>query len=252
MTAEFLTHPSLTPRHGFFTRRGGVSSGSYESLNCSWSSADDPQNLAENRRRVAASLGTTPDLLLGLTQIHSAEVITVTKPWTPGQGPKGDALVTSLPGIAIGVITADCAPVLFSDPDAGVIAAAHAGWRGAVGGVLEATINAMIALGATRSSITAVIGPCIAQESYEVGRDLYEAVCGGNPNASRFFVTGRSAAHWQFDLSSYCAACLKQCDIKGFGLEIDTFADPARFFSHRRRIIRNEGAIGHQISGIIK
>ena len=227
----------LPARHGFFTREGGVSTGPFASLNCSLSSPDDPANITENRARVRNYLGATH--LLGTKQVHGITVATVTTPWPDGQGPTADALVTALPGVALGVITADCAPVLFAAD--GVVGAAHAGWRGAVAGVLEATIAAMRALGA--GPITAAIGPCIRQPSYEVSADLYDAVA--DP---RWFAPGRPG-HWQFDLAGYCAARLAGCTVHV--IDADTCADSARFFSHRRRTLGDGGPIGHQISAVV-
>ncbi len=247
MTAEFLASSILDARHGFFTRRGGVSTGPFASLNCSLSSPDDPAAVAENRARVQAALGASH--LLGCTQVHGADVATVVAAWAPGQGPRADALVTAVPGVALGVITADCTPVLLHDRTAGVVGAVHAGWRGALAGVLEATVGAMEALGATRAGIAAAIGPSIRQASYEVGPDLRDAVLAQDTGAGRFFVDGRPG-RWQFDLAGYCAARLA-----GVGrvdtLDADTLADEARFFSHRRRTLSNAGPIGHQISAIV-
>ena len=195
--AEALTIDSIKVPHGFFTRRGGVSGGGYASLNCSLSGQDDSDKVMENRARVARSLGLDPGRLVGLTQVHGTHVVTVTEPWAPGQGEKADAMVTDRPGLGLGIVTADCAPVLFADASAGVVGAAHAGWRGAVAGVLEATISAMIALGSSPERITAAVGPCIAQASYEVGPDLRD--CRPRPRRGRFGVfrgrrTGRPLA----------------------------------------------------------
>ena len=245
MNPESLQSPALSARHGFFTRRGGVSTGPFASLNCSVSSADDPAHVAANRAAVAASLGATA--LLGATQTHGIDVATVVEPWLPGHGPRADALVTARPGLALGIVTADCTPVLLADPDAGIIGAVHAGWRGALAGVLEATVAAMRALGAT--SITAAIGPCIRQPSYEVRADLRDAVLARDPADARFFLDGRPG-HWQFDLAGYCAARLAglaEVDT----IEADTAAEPERFFSHRRRTLAASGPIGHQISAIV-
>ena len=251
-TPEALLSPALAARHGFFTRRGGVSSGPFASLNCSLSSPDDPACVAENRARVAAALGAAT--LVGLTQVHGPDVVTVTEPWPPGHGGRADAMVTSRPGIALGIITADCTPVLLHDASAGVIGAVHAGWRGALAGVLEATVAAMTALGATPAGITAAIGPSIRQPSYEVGADLRDAVLAHDPAARRFFQPGRPGPadqpHWQFDLAGYCAARLMsvgRIDI----LDADTLAEEDRFFSHRRRTLAKAGPIGHQISAIV-
>ena len=249
MTPEALTSAALPVRHGFFTRRGGVSTGPYASLNCSLSSQDAPEAVARNRASVAHALGVDPARLAGLTQVHGPAVITVTEPWPVGTGARADAMVTDRPGIALGIITADCTPVLFADSTAGVIGAVHAGWRGAVAGVLEATVAAMVRLGAAPGRIAAAIGPCIRQPSYEVGPDLHGAVLAGNPGAARHFRPGRPG-HWQFDLAGYCAARLDglaRIDM----LDADTAADASRFFSHRRRTLNGEGPIGHQISAIV-
>ena len=244
MIAPLLsTH--LPIRHGFFTRAGGVSVGPYDSLNCSSSGADDPAAVAENRDRVRRHLNAAA--LLGLSQVHGAEVVTVTEPWAPGAGGRADAMVTDRPGIALGIITADCAPVLLADPDAGVIGAVHAGWRGAVAGVLDATVAAMAALGAT--AIRAAVGPCIRQSSYEVGADLRDAVLAHDARDGGFFAPGRPE-HWQFDLSGYCAkrlASLARVEV----LDADTLPDAERFWSHRRRTLAGGGPIGHQISAIV-
>ena len=245
MTPDSLQSPALPVRHGFFTRRGGVSVGPFASLNCSLSSADDPAHVAANRAAVAAWLGATH--LLGATQVHGIAVATVTDPWPAGQGPRADALVTARPGIALGVITADCTPVLLADVEAGVVGAVHAGWRGAVAGVLEATVDAMRALGATR--IAAAIGPSIRQPSYEVRADLRDAVLARNPADASFFADGRPG-HWQFDLAGYCAARLGGLATVDM-INADTAAEPDRFFSHRRRTLEASGPIGHQISAIV-
>ncbi len=245
----FLRSALLSPlRHGFFTRIGGVSEGPYASLNCSMGTGDAPDALRENRRRVAHAMGVAPDRLLGITQVHGDAVATVAEPWRPGEGPRADALVTDRPGLALGVITADCAPVLFADRACGIVGAAHAGWRGAAGGILEETVAAMRRLGA--EEIAAVVGPCIAQESYEVGPELREAVVSAAtlPDPDRFFGPGRDD-RLQFDLSGYCLARLRACGIgRVEALGCDTRLDEARFFSHRRRTVSGGGAIGHQIS----
>jgi polyphenol oxidase len=247
--AESIRSDRLNVPHGFFTRRGGVSVGPYASLNCSLSSQDSREAVLENRARAARAIDAAPAGLLGLTQVHGLDVIHVTAPWAAGEGPRADAMVTDRPDVALGVITADCAPVLFADATAGVIGAAHAGWRGAVAGVLEATLAAMVELGAQR--ITAVIGPCIHQPSYEVGADLREAVLAHDAAHARFFAVGRRDGHWQFDLPKYCAARLAGTGIVAIdSIDIDTLADEARFFSYRRRTLNGGGPIGHQISAI--
>ncbi|GAB0116208.1 peptidoglycan editing factor PgeF [Acidisoma sp. 7E03] len=251
MTLTSVTDAALAGlAHGFFTRLGGVSTGPYASLNASLSGGDDRAAVLENRGRVAAALGARPEHLLGLTQVHSAAVVTVTEPWAPGEGPRADALVTRVPGLALSVITADCGPILFADTAAGVVGAAHAGWRGAVAGVLEATVEAMLALGAQRERIVAVVGPCIRQPSYEVAADLRDAVLAANAADARFFAPGRPE-RWQFDLAGYCAARLRGAGLGTIAVtEGDTAAEPDRFFSHRRRTLAGGGSIGHQISGI--
>ncbi len=206
--ADAMFAAELGARHGFFTRRGGLSGGPYSSLNCSLSGGDDPATVLENRARAARALDLDPARLVGLLQVHGADIVRVEVPWAPGAGPQGDAMVTDRPGIALGIITADCAPVLFADPEAGVVGAAHAGWRGAVAGVLEATIAAMVALGARPAGIAAAIGPCIAQSSYEVGADLRQAVIGRDIADARFFAEGQREGHWQFDLAGYCGGRL--------------------------------------------
>lgn len=237
--------------HGFFTRRGGVSSGPFASLNCSLSGKDRRDNVLENRARAARAIGADPTGLVGTNQVHGTDVTHVTEPWTPGNGPRADAMVTDRPGIALGVVTGDCAPVLFVDPDAGIIGAAHAGWRGAVAGVLEATLAAMTARGATPGRVTAAIGPCIRQASYEVGADLRATVLGRDAADARFFAPGHRDLHWQFDLPGYCAARLAAAGAGAIEvLAFDTVSDEARFFSHRRRTLAGGGMIGHQISVI--
>lgn len=233
--------------HGFFTRQGGVSTGRYASLNCGLFGADDPANVAENRALAMKQLGGTPDRLVGLRQVHEARVIVSP---TPGVSPPdADAMVTDVAGLALGIITADCAPVLFASEDCRIVGAAHAGWRGALAGVLEATAEAMRGLGA--SGIFAVIGPCIHQTSYEVGPDLRKAVLARTQDDIRFFVPGRTG-HWQFDLPGYCAARLSAAGIDTTILPHDTFANEADFFSHRHRTLCGEGPGGHQISIVMR
>jgi YfiH family protein len=242
-----LTAPALHVRHGFFTREGGVSVGPYASLNGSLSGGDDRAAVLVNRGRVAAALQIEADRLLGLTQVHGTAVVPVSSAWPAGAGPEADAMVSSTPGIGLVIITADCASVLLADAQAGVIGAAHAGWRGALAGVLEATVAAMNALGAR--SIAACVGPCIAQDSYQVGADLYGAVTAADTSAARFF-RADGPDHWRFDLPAYCAARLTQAGVAATQLHLDTCADPKRFFSHRRRTLAGGGKIGHQMSAI--
>jgi YfiH family protein len=186
-------------RHGFFTREGGVSEGLFASLNCGLGSGDDPAHVAENRSRVAAALDLPSDALVTCHQVHSPAVMKVETPWAPGGGPKVDAMVSKTPGIALGILTADCAPVLLADPDARVIGAAHAGWRGALTGVLAATVEAMVSLGATTGHMMAAIGPCIAQRSYEVGPEFPAPFVAADPSNERFFAPAAAAGKLHFD-----------------------------------------------------
>ena len=250
MSAVAVTAP-LPVRHGFFTRRGGVSEGPFASLNCSLSTGDARERVLENRARVAHAIGAEPENIVTQYQVHGATAVHVEKPWLPGHGPRADATVTDRPGIVLGVITADCAPVLFADATAGVIGAAHAGWRGAVAGILESTLHAMLALGADPARVVAAIGPCIAQLSYEVGPDLRDAVLARAPEHAAFFVDGVRPDRWQFDLGGYCAARLRAAGVATVELlAIDTFSAEENFFSHRRRTRAGGGPIGHQISVI--
>lgn len=242
---RYLTADLGVP-HGFFTREGGVSTGSYASLNCGLFGRDDPANVMENRRRAVTPLGGTADCLIGLRQVHGAVVALSPEPGQPP--PNADAMVTDRPGLALGIITADCAPVLFTSADHRVVGAAHAGWRGALAGVLEATAETMRHRGAL--AIFAAIGPCIHQSSYEVGADMRGAVITNDPEDDRFFKPGR-AGHWQFDLPGYCAARLDTVGVESTILPHDTFTNEDGFFSHRRRTRRAEGPGGHQVSIIM-
>ncbi len=249
--AESLRVDQIPFPHGFFTRRGGVSTGAFASLNCSLSSPDDRGSVLENRALVAAALGVPHEHLLGCTQVHGTDVVTVDRPWAAGAGPRADAMVTARPGLALGIITADCGPLLFADPDAGVAGAAHAGWRGAVAGIIEATLAAMRDLGARTERIVAAVGPCIGQRSYEVAADLRDAVLARDPADARFFADGVREQRWQFDLAGYCAARLRAAGVGSVVITgIDTLAEEDRFFSHRRRTLAGGGPIGHQISVI--
>ena len=237
--------------HGFFTRRGGVSAGAFAALNCSLSGKDDPDAVRENRRRAADALGVEGAALAGLTQVHGPDVAVIETPWPADRRPQADAMVTRRPGVALGIVTADCAPVLFADPAAGVIGAAHAGWRGAVSGVLEATIEAMVAIGADRARILAAVGPCIRQPSYEVAADLRDAVLARDAADARFFAPGRREDRWQFDLAGYCAARLGAAGVSAEVTPHDTLAAEQDFFSHRRNTLAGGGPIGHQLSVIV-
>jgi len=236
--------------HGFFTRRGGVSTGRFASLNCSLSGRDDAAAVAENRARAATALGHDPARLVGLTQVHGVAVAEVTEPWPAEARPQADALVTDRPGLLLGIVTGDCAPVLFADAEAGVVGAAHAGWRGAVAGVLEATVAAMERLGASRTRIAAAVGPCIGQASYEVGPDLRDALLARDAGDARFLAPGRREDRWQFDLPGYCLARLAAFGVTANWIGRDTLAEEDEFFSHRRATLSGGGPIGHQLSAI--
>ncbi|NBS44871.1 MAG: peptidoglycan editing factor PgeF, partial [Acetobacteraceae bacterium] len=234
MSAEFLlAEPLQLPgvAHGFFTRNGGVSTGAFASLNCSLSGKDDAAAVRENRTRAAAALGLSHGALCGLTQVHGKRVVVAEEGWPEDQRPEADGVVTRRAGLILGIITGDCAPVLFADRKAGVIGGAHAGWRGAVLGVLEETVFAMEGLGAARRDIVAVVGPCIHQPSYEVAADLRDAVLARDVTDARFFAEGKRADRWQFDLPGYCAARLGALGVAASILAHDTLADEARFFS---------------------
>jgi len=231
--------------HGFLGRRGGVSQGVIAGLNIGHGAEDDAEAIAENRRRAIAAV--LPGAALATVyQVHSPDVVEVHAPWPHDERPRADGMVTDRPGLLLGVVTADCAPVLFVDRAAGgVIGAAHAGWRGAHGGVLENTVSAMERLGADRASIVAAIGPAIAQPSYEVDAKFHDQFA---PDDAEFFAPGRPA-HWQFDLEGYVAKRLKQAGVGTVQrLGLDTYADPERFFSYRRATHRGEPTYGRQFS----
>ncbi len=246
MIPPYLTG-ALPQPHGFFTRQGGVSAGRFGSLNCSLNGRDDMALALENRARAASALGFAPGTLVGLVQVHGREVAVAAAPWAEADRPRADALVTATPGLLLGILTADCAPVLFAAP--GVVGAAHAGWRGALAGVLEATVAAMVRLGADPERIAATIGPCIHQPSYEVSADLRDPVLAEDATAGRFFTPGRPD-RWWFDLPGYCAARLARCWVTAEILPADTLAEPERFFSYRRGSLAQDLPVGHQISCI--
>lgn len=246
-THAHLAHPGIV--HGFFGRAGGVSEGIYASLNCGPGSRDDAAHVAQNRKRVAHALGMAPAQLITLYQIHSPNVVIVHEPWDASAPPQADALVTNTPGLTLGILTADCAPVLFADHDAGVIGAAHAGWKGALSGVVENTIAAMETLGAKRARITAVIGPCIAQASYEVGQEFLARFT--PDEQQRFFIPSSRKNHHQFDLPAYVTSTAQAAGLQRIAaLAMDTCSDPDRYFSYRRTTLANEPDYGRQISAI--
>jgi YfiH family protein len=237
-------------RHGFFARDGGVSEGIYAGLNCGQGSRDNAEHVQENRRRVAQHFSTTPDRLCTLYQVHSPDVALVHE---PTQGTiQADAMVTTRHGLVLGILTADCAPVLLADEQAGVIAAAHAGWKGAYGGVLEHTVQAMLKAGAVRSRIVAAIGPCIAQASYEVGPELIQALKKQDPGNVEFFRPNTKRGHAQFDLEGYVAKQLRGAGLRTITpLAMDTYSNEPQFFSYRRTTHRGELDYGRQISCIM-
>ena len=238
-------------RHGFFTRQGGVSKGMYGSLNCGLGSRDDAESVRQNRALVAETLGVPAGRLLTLYQIHSARAVIVDKPWN-GEAAEADALVTRTPGLAIGALTADCAPILLCDPQARVIAAAHAGWRGALSGVAEATIAAMEELGAKRERVVAVIGPSISQRAYEVGSDYVDRFLAEEPASETFFMTDESSGEPHFDLSGYVAERLSRAGVGSVSdLGLCTYCDETRLFSYRRSQHHGEEDYGRQISAIV-
>ena len=249
MTLQILTADTLSPlRHGFFTRRGGASSGVFAGLNCGTGSSDQREVVEINRARVAAAMDIPTDHLQTVHQLHSPDVVHVTAPMATR--PRADAMVTATPGIALGILTADCQPVLFGDADAGVIGAAHAGWRGVKDGVLEATLGAMKALGAKRTRISAVIGPCISQAAYEVGPEFVESFLDDDPEHARFFAGG-AGDRAMFDLPAFGLWRLRAAGVgHAEWTRHCTYSDEERFFSYRRTTHRKEADYGRLISVI--
>lgn len=249
MTLEILTSDSLADcRHGFFTRKGGASSGVFNGLNCGQGSSDQSDVVTINRARVAEAMGVSPDHLITVHQVHSPDVVEVTGPFA--ERPRADAMVTSTPGLALAILTADCQPVLFADAEAGVIGAAHAGWRGALEGVLERTVEAMEQQGAARERINAVIGPSISQANYEVGPEFVESFMDADPDNSRFFINGHGD-RYLFDLTGFGLHRLRTMGVaRAEWLRECTYADPKRFFSYRRATHSGEADYGRLISVI--
>jgi YfiH family protein len=237
--------------HGFFTRHGGVSRGGYASLNCGLGSKDDPAAVRENRARVTAALAARS--LVTAHQVHSAAAVVVEEPWSGAERPRVDAIATATTGLAVGVLTADCAPVLLADPQAGVVAAAHAGWRGAIGGVLEAAITAMETLGARRARIQAAVGPCIGPAAYQVGHEFEQEFLARDPASTRFFARpdGGAAARPHFDLPGYVLDRLARAGLAPGRTAPCSFAAEGDFFSYRRSQARKEIDYGRQISAIV-
>jgi len=250
-----LQAPSLSRlspvRHAFFTRSGGVSQGVYASLNGGVGSDDRPAAVTENRARMAAALGVGPGRLLTPYQIHSPEVAVVEEPWTEETRPRADALVTRAPGLAVGVSTADCGPLLFADAQAGVVGAAHAGWRGAFGGVIEATLEAMESLGADRRHIAVALGPTIGQANYEVGPEFVARFLDADAANARFFEPSDRAGHAMFDLPGYIASRVEAAGAGSFeNLGLCTYAEPERFYSYRRKTLLGEPDYGRHVNAI--
>jgi YfiH family protein len=249
MTLEILTSDLLGPiHHGFFTRRGGASSGIFQGLNCGVGSSDQREAVSLNRARVAEAMRVAPTGLVGVHQVHSPDVAVITGPTTDRT--RADAMVTNTPGVALGILTADCQPVLFADQEAGVIGAAHAGWRGALDGVLEATLDAMEALGADRANTHAVIGPAISQRAYEVGPEFFEDFLQQDPGHARFFANG-DGDRYLFDLPGLGLHLLRQAGIgQADWTRHCTYSDPERFYSYRRTTHAGEADYGRLISCI--
>ncbi len=247
--APFSAEVSL--RHAFFTRSGGVSEGIYASLNCGLGSGDERDRVLTNRSLAMAQFGLVETDLATGYQVHSAAIARVDRPWPAGERPQVDGLVSDSPGVALGILTADCAPVLFADPDAGVIGAAHAGWRGARNGVLEATVGAMAELGARPARIRAAVGPCIHQQSYEVGPDFVAAFAADLHAEPGMFALSDRAGHHRFDLAGYVLRRLQALGLAAVEPSpADTCADAERFFSYRRTTLNGGGDYGRNLSAI--
>jgi YfiH family protein len=239
-------------RHGFFGRQGGVSQGIFASLNCGYGSNDAPELVRENRTRAGRHLGVAHDKVVTLYQIHSPEALVVRHVWPRDASPKADAMATAEPGIALGILTADCAPILFADPEARVIGAAHAGWKGALTGIIEAAVGAMERIGARRERIVATIGPCITQPSYEVGDEFRTRFVEADGNNAGYFSEGRRAQHWQFDLPGYVRARLERVGLASVGaIARCTYAEEADYFSFRRTTHKAEPDYGRNLSAIV-
>lgn len=238
-------------RHAFFSRNGGVSEGLFTSLNCGYGSGDDKAHVSENRRRAMAQIDLEAERLVTAYQVHSPDVVEVKTPWQRDDAPKADAMVTREPGLALGILTADCVPVLFADPEARVVGAAHAGWKGALHGVLKATVDAMCALGASPKKIQAGIGPAISQRSYEVGPEFPAPFLDQQPGHRDLFCPSKRDGHFHFDLKGYVARRLVEAGLTSVQtLPCDTCAEDSRFFSYRRACHRQEGDYGRGLSAI--
>lgn len=255
MTVPTVQSPALAAlagiRHAFFTRAGGVSSGVYATLNSGIGSNDDAGNVTENRARMAAAMGVAADRLLTCYQVHSPAVVTVERLWAASARPRADAMVTKLAGVALGISTADCGPLLFADAEARVVGAAHAGWRGAISGVIEATVAAMEAIGADRRRIVAALGPTISQANYEVGPELIAQFQAENAANADFFAPSERAGHARFDLPAFILRRLRRAGIAAENLGRCTYAEPEQFYSYRRATHRGESDYGRHINAIV-
>ena len=250
MTASPLLSAIPGLRHAFFTREGGVSGGIYAGLNGGLGSSDDPANVAENRRRMAQQMGVSPEHFLSVWQVHSPDAVVATGPWEGASRPRADAMVTCTEGLAIGVTAADCGPILFVDPNARVIGAAHAGWKGALTGILETTVDAMEKLGAERSGIVAAIGPLIRQHSYEVGGEFVERFVEADAENALFFMPSTREGHAMFDLAGYIRMRLENAGVLMIDdIGLDTYSDE-RFYSYRRSVHRGEPDYGRHVHAI--
>jgi polyphenol oxidase len=251
MTLEIITSDRLSPlRHGFFTRKGGASSGIFSGLNCGHGSTDQGEIVAINRSRAAQAMGLKPGDLAMVHQVHSADALTVSAP-PEHPRPDADALVTVTPGLGLAILTADCQPVLFADPGTKIIGAAHAGWKGALGGILEATLDAMVKIGARRNHIQAVIGPSISQKAYEVGEEFRETFMTGDTASARFFIANTNGK-FQFDLPGYGLSRLRAAGIAHAEWTGHcTYGDPDRFYSYRRSFHKKEADYGRLVSIIV-
>jgi hypothetical protein len=237
-------------RHAFFTREGGVSGGVYAGLNGGLGSHDDANHVAENRRRMAEQMAVTPEYFLSVHQLHSPDVVVATEPWQNGSRPRADAMVTRIEGLSLGITTADCGPVLLADPNARVIAAAHAGWKGALTGIIESTVDAMEGLGAERSRIVAAVGPLIRQQSYEVGNEFVERFLHLDADNDMFFIPAARDGHAMFDLAGFIRMRLEDAGVLMIDdIGADTYSDE-RFYSYRRSVHRNEPDYGRHVHAI--
>jgi YfiH family protein len=252
MIVSDLLKPERTIGHGFFTRLGGVSEGLYESLNCGLGSHDKKEKVHENRSRVTAKLGNGLSGPLTVYQIHSSRAVVANKVWAPDQAPEADAIVTATRGLAIGVLTADCTPILFCDSEAGVIGAAHAGWRGAKTGIIDGVIETMEKLGAAKERICAAVGPAISQKSYEVGPEFAASFLQADMNNRQFFLRLGTDDRPHFDLPGYCTQRLRDAGVTQIdSLGLCTYENESLFFSYRRSVHRGEADYGRQISAIV-